>query len=121
APGRGLVRGRARAPATPTLASFEPSEGPPGTRVVLRGSGFGADARVLFGERPLPVRDRDGTSGLTVRVPTDARAGAAFVVRTRGGEVRSGSYFALRLPPAITGVPPTVGPPRTPALPPPAP
>jgi hypothetical protein len=101
------------APPSPSITSFSPSAGPAGTRVRLAGTGFDADARVLYGDRPVAILARAGTTELTVLVPADARAGAPFVVRSRGREVRSGAYFDLAVPPALVAVSPTAGPPGT--------
>jgi IPT/TIG domain len=95
------------------VAEFAPTGGPPGTRVVLSGTAFGADTRVVYDGRSLPILARDGTTRLTVAVPLTAKKAAPFVVRSRGQEVRTGAYFELALPPAIESLSPTAGPPGT--------
>lgn len=100
------------APAATPLAitSFTPTAGPAGTRVRIAGTAFGPDARVLFGDRPLAIAARDGTTDLTVAVPADARANAPFVVRSHGREVRSGAYFEVQVAPTLVSLSPTAGP-----------
>ncbi len=97
----------------PSITSFTPSAGPAGTRVRISGTAFGPDARVLYGDRALAILGRDGATELTVAVPPDARQDAPFVIRSHGRDTRSGAYFEVRVPPALTSLSPTAGPPGT--------
>ena len=95
------------------VAQFAPTGGPPGTRVVLTGTGFGPDVKVRYDDAPVSILARDGTTSLTVAVPLTASKAAPFLVRSGGQEVRTGAFFELELPPSIDSLTPTAGPPGT--------
>ncbi len=75
----------------PEVASIEPSAGPPGTEVVLRGANFSprpSDNRVLLGGRPAVVRAATPTT-LRVIVPVSAHSGPFTVRVAQVGEASS--------------------------------
>lgn len=78
------------------VESFAPTSGPPGTDVVIQGSGFGRDIRqvtVRIGEQPLRVRSVT-SSAIRVKVPRGASSGP-FTVDIGGLAVTSERAFHL--------------------------
>ena len=100
-----------RVMAGPSIDSFAPAFGAPGTRVVLRGRGFQPGDQVLLGEKVLDVA-ASSAEALTVVIPDDADAGSLSV---RRGAARSSSAkaFEVVLPPIVAGFEPTGGPAET--------
>lgn len=85
-------------PAAPTLASFQPVLGPPGTVITLTGTGFTTVKVVSFGGVPADtttIHAADDTS-LTVTVPASAVTGF-ITVNTPNGSVSSApSVFTIQ-------------------------
>jgi hypothetical protein len=81
----------------PTLVSFSPVSGPPGTEVVLAGSGFAvglARTHVSLAGTPLVVRSAS-PGELRVIVPDGAQSGVFEVTVTEAGSVRSEASFSV--------------------------
>lgn len=101
----------------PTVTAVEPSAAPAGTRVVLRGTHFGTDLRIVtvkLGDRPATIRDiADGQ--LTVEVPAGTPAGAARfgVTVATLGPAQAPADFTVLTPLAIADYQPRLGPPGT--------
>jgi hypothetical protein len=95
----------------PTLASINPSAGPPGTRVRISGANLPADARVRYGRQGTRVLG-SGPGWIDAQVPLNARRSEAFSITTRWGSA-STSVFTLAVPAQITGFSPTQGGPGT--------
>lgn len=99
-----------------TITGFEPTFGPPGTRVTIRGTGFSrraAQNRVYLGERPVRVR-RASETELEVELPRSDVSTARFLVDVqRGGRAYSATEFVIRFPPEIERFEPTSGAPGT--------
>jgi IPT/TIG domain len=85
------------------VTSFAPTEGPPGTRVTLRGPGLGAADRVTYGGLSCPIRKRS-EGLLVVEIPRGAAGEDAFSVETSGQSARSADLYH-----AGTSGPGTVG------------
>jgi hypothetical protein len=120
--GRFTLRGRftveSRQPFTvqevtnpPSIASFSPVEGPPGTQVTILGDRFGAQSfqnRVTIGGRPCIVRSAS-SQRLVVEVPTGATSGPFTVAVTGAGEAASAASFTVFAELTIAGFAPTNG------------
>jgi len=91
------------------IASFGPTEGPPGTRVELRGPGLGAAAQVIYGGLPCPIVRR-GRDEIAVEIPLGAAGQDAFWVEAFGQRARSAESFRVTYPgPAIGAFAPREG------------
>jgi hypothetical protein len=90
----------------PTIAGFAPTSGPGGTKVTIRGNGFGNDARVAYGAQQLQVIGRRGDNEIDVIVPRNAQS-LPFTVNTRAGSVSTASAFQVQA--NITSVSPMAG------------
>lgn len=108
-------RDRSRRPflleAPPSITSFSPLQGPPGTEVTIEGSGFGTSpnlVRATMGRsrlRVVSVRD----DRLVVEIPRRARTGRITVeVGTRGGTV-TGTEFRIGARQRVGGLSPDTG------------
>jgi hypothetical protein len=112
----GTVRGpefriTARPPA-PVIASIDPSKGPPGSKVVLRGKHFSPRLTgnlVTLGGHPVIVRSATPVE-LNLIVPEVERGGPFTVRVEQAGEVRS-APFEVTAPTRVAAVePPRAGP-----------
>lgn len=82
---------------TPTLTGFSPLSGPPGTEVVLTGTGFAvgfARTQVSLAGKPLVVRSVS-PSELRAVVPDGAQSGVFDVNVREAGSVRSQASFTV--------------------------
>ncbi len=94
----------------PTVTSITPAAGSTagGTAVTITGTGFTATTTVKFGNWFSTVTAQ-GTTTLTVTIPTQTKAGSVTVkVATPGGTATAS--FTYDHPPLITGFTPTHGP-----------
>ena len=95
----------------PTISSFLPTSGPPGTSVVITGTNFtGATSTQFNGQTA--VFTVDSASQITATVPNAATSGTISVT-TSGGTATSASSFTVTSPlppPTITSVAPDRGP-----------
>ncbi len=96
--------------APPTIDSFSPLTGIPGTSVTLTGKNFDAASQVLLGVVPLPDFQVLSSTQIKVSAPTNIIS-AKFQVTTPGGTATSGSAFNVLGPqPTLDGFLPTLGP-----------
>ncbi len=95
-----------------TIASFEPTVGPPRTRVTIRGTGFHRSrgrVRVYLGDARARVL-RASETELQVEVPRVDPTSARWLVDVRGaGRATSAEEFAVRFPPEISALEPGFG------------
>jgi YVTN family beta-propeller protein len=82
--------------AGPLLAALTPSAGPPGSKVVLSGSGF-TDATVSFNGDVVPV-ERSGDGYLAITLPPTAVTGPVTVVGVSPGEISNSLVFQVLSP-----------------------
>ncbi|MCC6877532.1 MAG: IPT/TIG domain-containing protein [Sandaracinaceae bacterium] len=100
-----------------TIAGFEPALAPPGTRLIVRGTGFSrraSDVRLYFGDLRLQVR-RASETELQADVPRNApiaRARLLVEVR-RSARAYSSTELEVRPAPVISGIEPAFGAPGT--------
>lgn len=93
------------------LTSVEPTSGPPGTVVVVRGAGFSPtprNVRVTMSGEPLPVV-ASARDEVRVRVPETASSGALVIQVENGGTGRTTQPFLVTSPPVIAGFEPAQG------------
>ena len=76
----------------PTVASFEPTSGPPGTTVSVGGSGFSGASAVTFGGSAAASFNVLSDSSLTAVVPAGASSGPIAVTTPGGTATSSGSF-----------------------------
>lgn len=101
--------------AAPTIASFDPPAGPPGTQVRVRGTGFGTDVRVVqvaFGGVVATVRGLSDTE-LVAEVPAGASSAPIHVTVNGVGPAVSRTPFTVLVAPAIADFQPRSGGPGT--------
>ncbi len=92
----------------PVITGFAPDHGPPGTRVTIRGSSFGAQASVRYGHQRAQVMVR-GADTIDVLIPTAAEGNDYLYVATTGGEARAPKRFHLDPVPLIARFTPRRG------------
>ncbi|MBJ6111485.1 IPT/TIG domain-containing protein [Hymenobacter sp. BT523] len=68
----------------PTITSFSPSAGQPGTVVVVTGTGFTGATQVTFNGTVAPVFTVNSATQITVTVPTGATTGPVAITATGG-------------------------------------
>ncbi len=92
----------------PAIVSFQPMEGPPGTRVVVIGDDFGADAELYYGKDRMhaDLGRSNGHDQLAFAVPADA-TDQYITVRTDGGDDRTDQPFHVQNYPQVTTLTPT--------------
>ena len=80
------------------LVTFQPKEGPVGSKVIFSGQDFGesqpAGAAVLIGEKPSTIA-RWSNRTIVVHVPLNATSGAVVLRRGRDGESRKVGTFSV--------------------------
>jgi len=83
---------------------FAPTQGPPGTQIVIYGRDFRRKTRVYFGNIELRVTsvDRDGKR-MTVALPPDVTGSAAISVYDQGVRSQSSAQFRVLQPPPPRG------------------
>jgi hypothetical protein len=97
-------------PGPPTITSFSPTSGPPGTTVTVTGTGFLGATAVKFGSTPTTFTV-DSDTQITATVPVGAQTGPISVVSVNGTG-KSATNFRVTV--VITGFSPTQGPVGTP-------
>lgn len=112
---RGVGRAYASQPLTvqpvPSIASFEPPAGPPGTQVRIRGANFGSDVRLVqvqFGGVDGIVRGL-AEGELVAEVPAGAQSGPITVSVHTIGPVASRQSFQVLVPPQVADFQPRSG------------
>ncbi len=108
--GKDLVVGTFEVIADPSVSTFSPAYGVPGTRVEIRGTGFRRGDQVLMNNRALAVNSIDDNR-IVVTIPNWANTDYIVVSRPGGAQSRSRGKFRVDQPaPTITGVSPASGP-----------
>lgn len=95
----------------PVVRVMEPTSGPPGTRVTLRGNNFGSEASrvtVIFGERAASVVSA-APAELVVTVPDGAPSGRVAVTAGGVGPVLTPTDFRVMTPVSLTRYEPRAG------------
>ncbi len=96
--------------APPSIDSFSPSSGSPGTSITLTGKNFDAASQVLLGTVPLPGFQVVSSLQIRVSAPTNLIS-AKFQVTAPGGTATSASDFTVLGPePTLDSFSPTLGP-----------
>jgi hypothetical protein len=95
------------------VVDFQPRLGPPGTRVVITGTGFSptnSQNRVFLNNLPVRV-ERSTPTQLNVAIPVSAASGPLLVDVRNGGRSQTPAPFVIQYPPTITAVEPLAAPP----------
>lgn len=96
--------------APPSIDSFSPASGAPGTTITLLGKNFDSASQLLLGAVPLSGFQVISSTQIQVAAPTSLITGK-FQVTTPGGTATSGSSFTVLGPqPTIDSFTPTFGP-----------
>lgn len=94
------------------IREFSPTAAAPGQRVILRGTGFGADAqanRVTIGTRPVRIL-RASTTEIEFEVPRDQTQGGTISVIVPGaGRFETGASLRVAPAPVVASVEPAQG------------
>jgi len=90
----------------PSIAAVSPTNGLPGTPIIISGSFLNQILRVRFNDAEVTPKDST-TQSMTITVPSNARRGPAIItVETRGGAQTTG--FLVSGTPQITSISPLV-------------
>ena len=99
--------------ADPSVRSFSPSSGAPGTRVEIRGSNFNPDDLVMLGTQSLRIERFTGSS-IIVTIPQAAVSGPFHIQNRRKASATSRKSFRVVAPaPFISSFSPSSGLPGT--------
>jgi IPT/TIG domain len=99
--------------AAPVITSFTPTNGPPGTSVVLTGSGFTGATSVKFNVTPTTFNVNASGTQITTTVPAGATTGRISVTVSGVAGSSSTDFIVTGAAPTISGFNPTGGPPGT--------
>ncbi len=80
--------------ALPTITGFDPSQGSPGTSVVISGDNLTSTTGVAFTDAEAPQFKIDSDKRLTVTVPNGAKTGP-IILRTGQQQVESDNNFTI--------------------------
>jgi large repetitive protein len=94
---------------TPTISSFTPTSGPPGTSVDIRGTNFTGASIVTFNGVQATF-NVDSDSEIHATVPTGGRTGWISVATNAGSAISSSSFSVVGGAPTITSFTPIHGP-----------
>lgn len=94
----------------PSITSFAPEQGVPGTQVVLTGVNFLGATEVRFGSTPAPAFVVDSNVRITVAVPNGAESGPIRVVGPGGTNTTVRFFQVLGQEPVISSFSPSSGP-----------
>jgi len=91
--------------------TIEPSEGTPGTELVLSGHGFNADTDVAveFGDEEIDIVHTGGDGAFTALVLAPGGASGVYEVRADDGEVRDYAQFTLTSSAGLSAAGDTIG------------
>jgi uncharacterized repeat protein (TIGR03803 family) len=90
----GTLKSKATFKVPPTILSFSPSSGPPGTIVTIRGKTFDKAGSVAFGGMPGTSFTVNSYTSITATVPPGAKTGN-IAVTTGSGTGQSSSAFTV--------------------------
>jgi subtilisin-like proprotein convertase family protein len=93
----------------PTITSFAPTSGTPGTSVVITGTNFAAPATAAFGGVASTSVVVNSPTQITATVPTGAVTGPISVTVPTGTAASSTNFTVVVPPPTITSFTPTSG------------
>jgi len=96
-------------PVPPTVTSFTPTSGGPGTSVVIAGTGFSSISSVTFGGVAATAFTVNSTTKITATVPAGAVNGPIAVNNAYGSGVSTASFTVTAAAPVITSFTPTSG------------
>jgi subtilisin-like proprotein convertase family protein len=94
--------------AAPTITSFTPTSGPPGTAVTITGTNLQGVTSVTFGGVPSTSITNNTPTSVTATVPANAVTGPIGVT-TPNGTATSATSFTVVPPPTVTSFTPGAG------------
>lgn len=95
------------------ITEFQPRMGPPGTRVIITGTGFSptmSQNRMFMNNVPVRV-ERATPTQLTVSIPAQGASGPLMLDVRGGGRTQTPAPFVIQYAPTISSVAPMSGPP----------
>tara|TARA_R110002096_G_scaffold434832_5_gene658265 strand:- start:69339 stop:71726 length:2388 start_codon:yes stop_codon:yes gene_type:complete len=92
----------------PFISDFAPLGGAPGSVVRLRGGNYGNDITVMYGRRPMSIRNT-GNGWIDVVIPDNANRSDTINIRSRRGNASSTVRYELSLPPFMGNYSPSWG------------
>ena len=90
----------------PSITSFSPAGGPPGTVVTITGTGLSNTQKVLFGNVAAPTGTNINATTVTAVVPNNTFTAPLTLITANGTNVSSTSFY---LPPRIDSFSPSSG------------
>lgn len=93
--------------APPTITGFQPTAGPAGAEIIIRGSRIDRATKVTFGKQPLRVVRVNAPYQVVVKLPRNAGGSDYLYLDGPSGRVRSEQRFEIRAAPVILSAAPT--------------
>jgi hypothetical protein len=84
----------------PTVSSYWPTKGKDGTRVVIRGQNFPADAQILWGPTPV-MGAKVEPEKIVFQVPAGAQSATILIKRDRGHDLVVGNFEVANIDEAV--------------------
>jgi photosystem II stability/assembly factor-like uncharacterized protein len=97
-------------PAAPTISSFAPGSGPPGTVITIAGSNLTTTSQVLIGGVPTSSFTVLSDTQLSATVGPSSTSGPIRVDTDGGTATSAGTFTVVTPPPTISGFTPSSGP-----------
>jgi hypothetical protein len=94
----------------PTISSFTPTSGPPGTSVDIQGTNFTAATSLTFNGTADASFVVNSSTDITAHVPAGATTGPISIATPAGTATSSGSFTITPPPPTVSSFTPTSGP-----------
>ena len=90
----------------PLISQFQPTAGPAGTEIIIRGDHIDRTTSAYFGRRKLRVVRVRGPHEITVQLPRNAAGTDYLFLEGRGARTRSEQTFEVKVAPIITAAEP---------------
>ena len=104
---RGATRFAIRIEKPPSIRDFQPTEGGPGTEVLVRGDGIDEQTRAFFGVTELDVVRREAPGLIVVKLPRGVGGSGVLSLEGHGVRTRAEQAFEVKVAPLILFALPT--------------
>ncbi len=91
----------------PVISQFQPTSGPAGTEIIIRGDHIDRGTEAFFGRRKLRVVRVRGPHEIAVQLPRNAAGTDYLYLEGRGARARSEQTFEVKVAPVITAAEPS--------------